>query len=195
MAAQPTTDFELWEAIRLDDERAFAMFFKRYWLRLYKTAHYFSKDENTSKDLVHNVFLVLWEKRKTLQIDDFSAYLNAATRYEVFKFLKKRNSSLLTYVDELPADLPGDVQNEAIFTMARADLEARLNLHLKSLPKRCADIFRMSKIQQLKNEEIAERLGIAKHSVENQLSYALKHIQKHLSDLPLILIVLKAFDL
>ena len=92
MLGPSSTDIELWESIVLNDEKAFAMLFDRYWLRLYKTAVYFSKDQEMSKDIVNNVFLSIWNRRSALQIENFVSYLNTATRFEVFRFLKKQKS-------------------------------------------------------------------------------------------------------
>lgn len=45
---------------------------------------------------------------------------------------------------------------------------------LSSLPDRCREIFVMSRIDGLKNKEIAFRLGITEQAVKNQISKALK---------------------
>ena len=192
MLGASSTDNELWEAIITNDDRGFTLLFDRYWLRLYKTALYFSKDEEVSKDIVNNVFLNIWNSRNTLQIQDFVPYLNAAVRFEVFRFVKKRKSSMVTYVDDFPVQMQQEVHNDGVVNLGREDLENQLRIQLKKLPKRCAAIFHMSKIEQLKNEEIAEKLGITKHTVENQLSYAVKHMKMAFKDLSILLVILQS---
>lgn len=194
MFNQSSSDKELWDAILADDEKAFTLFFDRYWLRLFKTAGYYLKDEESCKEVVHNIFISIWNKRHNLVIDDFTAYLNAATRYEVFRSLKKQKTSIVKYVDDYPLDLEKSVSNEAVDAITESDLQAQLMSYLKMLPKRCAQIFLMSRVQQLKNEEIAQELGISKHTVENQLSQAIKHLQVALKNgLSLLLLFAEVF--
>lgn len=46
------------------------------------------------------------------------------------------------------------------------------------MPEQRQRIYRMNREQGLSNEEIADRLGISKRSVENQVSLALKEIRE-----------------
>lgn len=59
----------------------------------------------------------------------------------------------------------------------------QLYVSLNNLPKRCQEIFLLSREEQLSNREIAERLNISKRSVENQITHALQQLRiyfKHL---------------
>ncbi len=57
------------------------------------------------------------------------------------------------------------------------ELEKKVEEELEELPSRCREIFTMSRMQQLTNDEIAARLDISKRTVENQLTYALRHLR------------------
>jgi RNA polymerase sigma-70 factor (ECF subfamily) len=50
-------------------------------------------------------------------------------------------------------------------------------VYLHQLPKRCQEIFKLSRFDNLSNDEIAAKLGISKRSVENQITLALKHLR------------------
>lgn len=54
------------------------------------------------------------------------------------------------------------------------ELVKEVEIVLSSLPERCREIFVMSRIDGLKNKEIAFRLGISEQAVKNQISKALK---------------------
>jgi RNA polymerase sigma factor (sigma-70 family) len=58
------------------------------------------------------------------------------------------------------------------------------------LPKRCREIFALSRTDQLTNEEISQRLGISKRSVENQLTTALQYVRAYLKYTVILVIVL-----
>ena len=62
------SDNELWRAIKLDDKKAFDMLFERYWSAMYTSAYNYLRDSELSAEIVHDVFLNIWQKRKEFQI-------------------------------------------------------------------------------------------------------------------------------
>ena len=184
------SDDVLWDAILNDDSMAFAMLYDRYWLRLYKTACHYIKDTDACEEIVHDVFIIIWNKRKFLKIEHFASYLNAIVRYEVFRHMKTVKLSKLEYNENYAENLTELALNQGQVKLNELDLEYMLNEHVKKLPKRCREIFYMSKVQQLSNGEIAKKLGITKHTVENQLTFALKLLKNSIKDLSAILILI-----
>jgi RNA polymerase sigma factor (sigma-70 family) len=59
--------------------------------------------------------------------------------------------------------------------IARQRLE-RIGLALRALPPRTQEIFRLHKIEGLSYAETAQRLGLAKKSIEKHMSAALAHL-------------------
>jgi len=53
---------------------------------------------------------------------------------------------------------------------------------LSELPEQCRAIFQMSRFEELKYLEIANRLGISIKTVENQMGKALKILRYKLAD-------------
>ncbi|TZF84920.1 RNA polymerase sigma-70 factor [Pedobacter sp. BS3] len=182
------SDIELWESVRIDNEKAFSLLFHRYASGIYSKAYSYIRDREVSEQIVHDIFLTIWNNRKTLQIQSFKGYLTSAARYRVYKHLTARKANLLDYKEELPE--PGyAVQNTGYTNLTGKDLENELYSYLENLPKRCREIFLMSRIQLLSNDEIAKKLGISKRSVENQITYALKYLRISLKDASVILIL------
>jgi RNA polymerase sigma-70 factor (family 1) len=184
MAKDALSDAELWNAIRNDNYRAFTTLFERYWLTLYKTANHYIKDPEAAEEAVHDLFVNLWKARQTLQIADFKTYLKIATRYEVLRMVKKRKAIPLSYYDELPPETDRAVTNSGYENVRNRELEYELERYLSKLPDRCREIFLLSRKDHLSNTEIAERLGISRRSVENQITAALKYLRlnfKHIA--------------
>ena len=69
-------------------------------------------------------------------------------------------------------------------------MERSLTAYLGQLPARCREIFLLSRTQQLSNHEIADRLGISKRTVENQITAALQHLKLSLKHLMLLVLLL-----
>lgn len=169
-------DAELWAAIRLDDESAFTALFDRYWVRLYKTAQVYLKDHETSEEVVHDVFLNIWNRRHSLEIEAFSPFLLTAVRYQVYNRLRSAKSPIVLTVGDEHLNEPLD-NNEGESHIIVQEFQQELDQYLVQLPKRCQEIFYMSRVNQLSNQEIANRLGISKRTVENQITVALKHLR------------------
>jgi RNA polymerase sigma-70 factor (family 1) len=178
MLKNPPTDSELWEAIRLNDNKAFNLLFERYWSAIYTTAFSYLPDDIVCSEIVNDIFLRIWKKRNKLEITSFKAYLTSAARYHVYKQLKARSKSVVSYVEDYDrlsaAAITSNHGDERIQDFELAEV---VNQSLGQLPKRCQEIFQLSRQQHLTNHEISEQLGISKRSVENQLTFALKHLR------------------
>lgn len=178
------TDVELWSAIRNNDELAFNELFKRYWIRLYNTAYRYLKDRELSEEVVHDVFLNLWHRREGLEINAFSSFILTAIRYQIYNRLRAAKSTLIYGTDLIDGNTHSTTFNTGEYAIEEHELHQEMNEYLKKLPKRCQEIFFLSRIDNLTNAEIAIRLGISKRTVENQLTVALKHLRicfKHMA--------------
>lgn len=174
------TDDELWRNVAADDQQSFDILYSRYWLKIYKTALVHLKDINTSEEVVHDVFMLLWNKRKHLAIHNIKAYLIATTRYEVYRKMKVVNKNMVDFYEECPSS--GKVVfNEGYEKINTSDYSTEVEQCLQNLPKRCREIYYLSRVELLNNGQIAERLDISKHTVENQLATALKQLRIYFS--------------
>jgi RNA polymerase sigma-70 factor (family 1) len=184
------TDNELWEAIKQDDQKAFDILFDRHWSCMYTTAYNYLRDAEISAEIVHDVFLNIWQKRKAFQILSLKNYLTTSTRYHVYKCLRERKASSITYVENYKDDINIKEENEGEERLARIDLEDSMQNELLQLPKRCREIFLLSRMQQMNNDEIAAHLGISKRTVENQITVALKFLRLHFKNIALFLLII-----
>jgi len=74
-------------------------------------------------------------------------------------------------------------------------LEARLDAALKRLPEGCRTVFQLSRFEDLKYREIADRLGLSVKTVETQMSKALRILRTELAEfLPILLLLLLHFQ-
>lgn len=187
MSYSTYTDAQLWDAIRNNDKKAFDMLFDRHWPVLFTTAWQFTKDREICADITHDIFLNLWLNRHRLEIISVPHYLKAAARYHVYKKLRHTRTVNLYYTDQLETVPEKELKANAGEEKLRyLELEDTLNLHLSNLPKRCREIFTLSRREHLSNDEIANRLGISKRTVENQLTHALHYLRISLKELLVI---------
>lgn len=177
MTLEQLSDKELWDSIVEDNSQAFAILYNRHWKTLYKTAVYYLKNEEAAEQILHDVFVVLWRRRKFLKIEDFSSYMFITTKYHVFKYLKVTKVSIVDYIEKYDEQSIAADYNIGESRLRHKDFETQLDQCLLGLPKRCKEIFWMSRIDHLSNDEIADQLGISKRTVENQITQALKHLR------------------
>ncbi|WP_129715447.1 RNA polymerase sigma factor [Pedobacter sp. SYP-B3415] len=189
------SDHELWERIGHDDERAFAELFNRYSSKTYSYAYYQLKDPVVCEQLVHDIFLTLWNSRSRLTVRSFSAYLKTAALYRVYKHIGATKVIRIDYKEDM-ADLQHmhAVRNEADDQSEYEDIRHRLNSYLDFLPKRCREIFLLSREKSMSNDEIADQLGISKRTVENQLTFALRHLRSSFKEVSVLLLMIRSIS-
>ncbi len=187
MIDRSSSDEILVEAMKNGDSVSFNTLFNRYWQRLYTTAYAISKDHEVSSGIVHDIFLNIWLKRERLQIGSFQGYITACAKYHVYRHMKVSKRNVLEYRYELEE---GDrvSANHGELHIREQELQRKVESHMEALPKRCKEIFTLSRRDELSNDEIATRLDISKRTVENQLTNALHHLRISLKDISWIVI-------
>ena len=138
------------------------------------------------QDLVQNIFISLWTKRKDSKITQLSPYLFRAVKYQIFNQLR---SQKITSEDVAKFNLADTAMN-ASKMMELDDLKRTLNDYVDTLPKRCRQIFKLSRYQNKSNKEISSELGISVQTVKNQISKALIYLRQNLHKEELLLWVI-----
>lgn len=185
--AEPS-DIELLQRIQQDDAQAFETLFRRMWEPLFLFAYKRLKSSSDAEDVVQQVFMSIWERRKTARITtSFSNYLFTAVRYEVIDqlTLMSKTPGKIEYVEEhiLPAF------NETAAQLMAKELDSEISEYIDSMPRQMQNIFRLSREEQLTPREIAERLKISEKTVRNQLSIAVNHLRPLVKESLLLLVL------
>lgn len=186
MVQVPDSDVHLWNAVRNDEEWAYNALFNRYWAKLYKTAYRYLKDGETCEEVVHDVFLNIWVRRKNLEIHAFEGFLLKAVQYQIYNRMRAAKLPVIYTPDDNYEYQTFDV-NQGAERIKEKELEYELVYSLKQLPHQCQKIFTLSSTENLSNDEISLQLGISKRTVENQISLARKHLKAVLKSALLII--------
>jgi len=180
------SDLELIQLLKEGDQKAFTEIYHRYWKKLLLIAWNLSNRSDHAKDIVHEVFMSLWERRNTIDIQNPAAFLATSVKFSLFKYHQKeyRRAELTreNYVfDETCHDESG---LDAIF------LQEYINGIVEEMPEKCRLVFKYSRDLGLKNTEIAEKIKISEKGVEANLTRALKILRNELKDYGLTLLVI-----
>lgn len=164
------------------DRGAFDDIWQKYSAHVYNFIKSLVINRYVSEDLVQEVFLKVWEKRRELDPEkNFEAYIFTIARNLIYK--ETRNMFInSTYV------------SHALYTQKDNDESTQKNIDLKCTQKQIAEIvnqmpparkniFILNKLHGLSISDVAERLGISKKTVENQLYQANLFIKENLKSL------------
>jgi RNA polymerase sigma-70 factor (ECF subfamily) len=184
-------DSELWEEVTRSNARAFETLFERYWSVIYGTAFSYLKDKEACSEIVQDIFLNIWQKRNEFKIGCLKNYLTSAARYHVYKKLKAKKSSAILYIESYEHLTTANKDtNRFDENISYLELEKSVETSLSDLPKRCREIFLLSRMSNLTNDEIAQQLGISKRTVENQITTALKFLRSILKNTAVIILTI-----
>ena len=172
------------------DEAAFEQVFKTHYKNLHAYAFSILKDEDEAEEMVQQVFFKLWERSEHLSFSGpVAAYLYRAVHNESLNFLKhqKVKAGHQLHVAYSMKNKSETGQGK----MMRKELENKFREALNELPEQCRTVFQLSRFEELRYREIADRLGISIKTVENQMGKALKIMRTKLADfLPLVMLFL-----
>ena len=158
----------------------FEQLFKAHFKDLHGYACSIVKDDATAEEMVQNVFYKLWEKKDRVNIEQsVSGYLYRAVYNECMNYLKhnkvKRNYQV--HVNSTSSEaFDGEEQVEL------RELQQKIQTALSELPEQCRTIFHLSRNEELKYSNIADKLGISMKTVEYQMGKALKLLRSKLAD-------------
>lgn len=172
------TDQILAESIKNSNQGVFELVFNYYYSGLVVYADQIIKNNVVSEDIVQSVFLKLWETRETADIRSFRSYLIQCVRNRCIDYI--RSQKVRQRFDNQVIELDQAVFEHDFWT--KSELGELIDCAIEELPDRCREIFIMSRYENLKIAEIAERLDISKRTVETQISKALKILRIKLID-------------
>lgn len=155
------------------NEAAFEQVFKEYYKTLHSYACTLLHDDANAEEMVQQVFFKLWERAAGLHISgSIAAYLYRAVHNECLNFLKHQKVKAkhrLHVVYRMREE--ERVGNDAMYDPT---LINKIGEAMNDLPEQCRTIFQMSRFEQLKYREIADKLNLSVKTVENQMGKALK---------------------
>ncbi len=182
--ARPITDKLILENLKNSNQGVFEMVFNYYYSGLVVYADQIVKNTAVSEDIVQSVFMKLWETRHSLEIRSFRSYFIQCVKNRCIDYL--RSQEVKNKFSHQHSDLPLVEMPEDLWT--KTDLDEIIHQAIDKLPPRCREIFIMSRIDNLKTAEIAEKLDLSGRTVETQISKALKILRVELADYLTILV-------
>jgi RNA polymerase sigma-70 factor (family 1) len=161
---------------RFDDQLAYKELFTSFYPSLFQFVTGIIKSRQSAEEVVSDLFMKIWEKRKTLEdIQNLRVYCFVAARHlsinQLEKQKRRHNANIEDYKSRLIYQSPDPEQS-----MISAEMLRRIHDVVEQLPPRCKLSFKLVKEYGFKYREAAEILQVSEKTIENQLSIALKKI-------------------
>lgn len=177
------------KAVKLDSTE-FERLFREYFNALMAFSRRILGNEDDAREVVHQVFVKLWEMRDEIDIStSLKSYLFTSVHNRSLNMIRDRKKFSSEEVPEIPGEWDVSAQIEAL------ELEEKIQEAIDGLPGRCREIFELNRLNGLRYHEIAVQLEISVKTVENQMSKALRILRDQLARYLTILLWLILFAL
>lgn len=168
----------------------FSELYLNNYSRLLRIARIYIPEQEEAENLVHDVFVSIWERREqVLNMEHFEGYLAVSLKNKCLDYLKHL-LHVAEYADHIKEGLREDLTNkinslncyDAATSYDNEVINEAVRKAVEGLPPRCRQVFLLSRRDQLKNAEIAEQMGISENTVEAQMTIAFRKLRAALSE-------------
>jgi RNA polymerase sigma-70 factor (ECF subfamily) len=174
------------EALRRGNKKVFEKIYNEFSDMLYHLCLQYVNSESVAEELVQDAFVKLWEVKEGINIElGIRNYLYTITKNNCLMYLRKeqaicKNTKELKYIEM-------QFNYEALNVLADDviqfdELRERLDDVIDQLPENLKEVFVLSRIDELKYREIADKLNISIKTVEARMSKALAILRQELKD-------------
>jgi RNA polymerase sigma-70 factor (family 1) len=170
---------QLLRGLTSGDMSQYSYVFKEYYSALCHYATRIIGEPGHAEDIVQDVFEKLWQKRSSFEnLRHLKDFLYKATRNASLNFLKGAQHSMERQAVFLNEQLETDAED---LDVIRIEVFRAIYREIDNLPEQCGKIVRMSYIDGMKNEQIAEALSISLQTVKNQKTRGMKLLRMRVS--------------
>lgn len=172
------TNEELFELVQ---QRADTSAYQELYERLRPSMHGFAlshiEDSEQAKDLIQDIFLLLWQKRKEINIiSSVKSYLFGAMYNQIAK-LGRKQKVIDDYIDYLKNDFEEGF-NETDSIIAVKELHEQMETAMGMMSEKEQFVFLQFRFSEMKHKEISLAFNIPQGSVQNYVRKATARLRK-----------------
>ena len=159
--------------IKRNDYASYNQLFVRYYRRLCVFVFQIVKNESASEDVVQEVFIRFWINRQKLEIhENISGYLYRSSKNAALNYLRAETARKKS-IQNIPVLEWQSDEN----TIEQIEFSSALYECIGQLPERSREVFKMSRIDGLKQQEIADVMGTSVKTIKNQIWKSLQYLK------------------
>lgn len=169
----------LYQRLKQKDKSALKQLFEAQYIPVCSTINRIIKNKATTEDLAQELFIRFWNKIDTIEIEgEIPPYLRRMAINEALGYLRKTKNKKTEEIQPYHQhkEAAADVESGYLY----GELEDQIKTAMNTLPPRCREVFRLSRMEGKSYKEIASGLDISVKTVENQMGKALKILREKL---------------
>lgn len=168
-------DEDLVALLNEEESRAFEMIYRKYASELYKYARHLISTKEDCEEIIQEVFERLWIQRQTIKIKSLRAYLykcvkNKVINYFEHKAVKKKYADHYLFFGAIYDSVEEDKRNAEI-------IHQLIERGIKTMPEQLQRVIQLRLVENLSNPQIAQRMNIAKKTVDNYIHLVYVHLR------------------
>lgn len=148
----------------------------------------FVKNEDVAKDMVQDAFLSILST--DTNIHNLKSFLFRSVRNNCLNFIKSNNLRNEFAAKEKERLLKEIDYYDSNKTFVENELHLKIKSAIDALPNNYRTVLKLSRFEELKNKEIAEKLNIPIRTVETRIYRALKMLRDKFKDKSVLLFTL-----
>ncbi|MGV8134554.1 MAG: RNA polymerase sigma-70 factor [Mangrovibacterium sp.] len=181
-----TSDFNMdIDLLKDGDIATYEAIYNEFFGTLFSLCYQYVSKAADAEEIVQDSFLKLWEVRTRLNDHtNIKNFLYTIAKNNCLNFIRNEQIAsfhLRQYGDELKTNYEALSKLNDDFGKIE-ELRTRIDQAVDSLPDRWKTVFRMSRDENLRYRDIAEKLGISEKTVEANITKALKKLREDLQD-------------
>lgn len=151
--------------------------FKKYYAFVSIAVLRLIADPETAEDIAQEVFMEIWKRRNALDIQiSLKAYLRKTAVNKTLNYIRHQKN----YKSEELSDQQFELHAPENTMVETNELQSLIEQAVEQLPERCKLVFKLSRLEEMSYQEIADKLDISVKTVENQIVKALKQLRETL---------------
>ena len=183
------------QEFRKGNAQAFATIFRLYYRPLCFFAINMINSRADAEDIVKDCFVKLWQKHADFDHQQtIRSFLYIATRNACLNFrrhiqVKKEVHEELIYLEE------NKEQELMLNQLIRMELMQAIYQEIEQMPEKRRQVFKLAYLESMKNDEIAEQLGISVFTVKEHKAKAISWLRTRFTDKQILLLLCLFADL
>jgi len=139
--------------------------------------YYRSGDAETATDIAQDAFLRIWEKQPS-DLSHITGLLFKIANDQFISQYRRQKVMSKFQLNSRPDQISRSPEDQLVFE----ELKNRYEIALASLPEKQRTVFLMSRMDQLKYHEIADRLDLSVKAVEKRMNLALAFLKQAIGE-------------
>lgn len=174
---------ELLIKLRDGDAMAFEKIYNFYKDHIITHLLYLFKNDDLTQDVVQEVFIAIWEKRKILNPDkSFKSYLYTIATNKAYDLIRKAKNDKNLY-DAFTSFLE-ESRNLVDDYLQKKEYAQQIEMLLCQMPEQQRNTYKLAKIDGYSYDEIAKMTGISRHTVNTYIKRANLFLKKQVLNKP-----------